>query len=571
MSSVSSTVSRALAAVVCVLLLGTSGAAVAAAGGPGVRPSPGPRPVDTPQRPAVPLERSFSMLCSGYAGCRDAGMSNAGYQANNDTMYWRMYSGHNCTNYVAYRMVRSGMPNTRPWSGGGNAEYWGTSNPDITDQTPAVGAVAWWKAYARPAGSAGHVAYVEKVVSPDEIIVSEDSWGGDFSWARITRDGGSWPSGFVHFNDVTLTNTAKPAVSGTPKVGAVLSSSTGAWRPASAANTYHYQWRAGGTPITGATAPTLRLREDQQGKRISVVVTASTTGLPATSAVSEKTPVIEPGVISSTVAPVVTGGVDGVPTVDAPLEASPGSWTPDPASLTYQWYADGVLLEGETRSTYTPGAAELGQAVSVTVTAARDGYDPVSASSPAGPPVQAATFAAGTEPALSGEPRLGETVTVDPGTWSPTVGDDVAITWLRDGAPIEGATGPSYVLAPEDLGTTLSARVETTRPGYQPLVRTTAPTERVLTVPTMALRTSRPGVGRWAVHVAMTAPGLETVPGRIRITSHGRTLALLTLDPTGRTATVLKGLPSGTTTFKVHFLVSYRAAPTTLAKTVEIK
>lgn len=564
-------VSRALASVVApvlsVLLLGTAGAAVATPG----RPSPGPRPVDTPQRLAVPVERTFSMLCSGYAGCRDAGMPNAGYQANNDTMYWRMYSGHNCTNYVAYRMVRSGMPNTRPWSGGGNAEYWGTSNPQITDQTPAVGAVAWWKAYARPAGSAGHVAYVEKVVSPDEIIVSEDSWGGDFSWARITRDGGGWPSGFVHFNDVTLTNTAKPAVSGTPKVGAVLSSTTGAWKPASSSNTYHYQWRAGGTPITGATGSTLRLKQDQQGKRISVVVTASSTGLPATSAVSDKTPVVEPGVISSTAAPVVTGGVDGVPTVDAPLEASTGAWTPTPTSVSYQWYADGVLLEGETRSTYTPGAAQLGQAVSVTVTASRDGYDPVSAGSAAGEPVQAATFAAGVDPVLAGEPRLGETLTLDPGTWSPSAGDDVSITWLRDGEPIEGATGATYVLAPEDLGTTVSARVETTRPGYRPLVRTSEPTPRVLTVPTMALRTSRPGVGRWAVHVAMTAPGLETVPGRIRITSHGRTLALLTLGPTGRTSTVLKDLPSGTTTFKVHFLVSYRAAPTTLAKTVDIK
>ena len=44
-------------------------------------------------------------------------MSDAGYGAANATSYWRMYTGHNCTNYAAYRMVKSGMANVRPWSG----------------------------------------------------------------------------------------------------------------------------------------------------------------------------------------------------------------------------------------------------------------------------------------------------------------------------------------------------------------------------------------------------------------------------------------------------------------------
>ncbi len=54
----------------------------------------------------------------------------------------------------------------------------------ITNGTPSVGAIAWWRAGVKPAGSAGHVGYVEKVVSADEIIVSQDSWNGDFSWTR---------------------------------------------------------------------------------------------------------------------------------------------------------------------------------------------------------------------------------------------------------------------------------------------------------------------------------------------------------------------------------------------------
>ncbi len=48
----------------------------------------------------------------------------------------------------------------------------------------------------------GDVAYVERVVSPSEIYVSEDNWGGDFRWRKITRSGGRWPQGFIHLKDV---------------------------------------------------------------------------------------------------------------------------------------------------------------------------------------------------------------------------------------------------------------------------------------------------------------------------------------------------------------------------------
>ena len=153
----------------------------------------------------------MTTLCVGYTGCAKLGMSDAGYSKVSKTMYWRMYSGHNCTNYAAYRMVKAGLPNTRPWTGGGNATYWGTSMKPRSPTPPRrVGPVAWWKAGVYPAGSAGHVAYVEKVVSADEIIVSMDSWHGDFSWARVTTATKGWPSGFVHFKDVQIANTAVP-------------------------------------------------------------------------------------------------------------------------------------------------------------------------------------------------------------------------------------------------------------------------------------------------------------------------------------------------------------------------
>lgn len=304
---------RALATVLCLTFVGSAGLVAA---GPSA-------------------SATSTLLCKGYDGCAKLGMSSAGYKSAAGTMWWRMYSGHNCTNYAAYRMVQSGLPNVRPWTGSGNATNWGAAMSSITDSTPAVGAVAWWAANVRPAGSAGHVAYVEQVVSPDEIIVSQDSWGGDFSWARITRAGGSWPSGFVHFNDVPLENTTAPTVSGPSKVGSVLTASSGTW--SETGTTFSYQWRANTKDILGAQGTSLRLTRAHQGKKISVRVTAAKLGFPTTVATSSKTTQVAPGVLASTGAPTVTGEAR----VDSTLVATAGGWTPEPGSFRYQWTADG--------------------------------------------------------------------------------------------------------------------------------------------------------------------------------------------------------------------------------------
>jgi len=75
------------------------------------------------------------------------------------------------------------------------------------DDAPAVGSVAW---FGQSFSSTGHVAYVEKVVSADQILVSEDNWGGDFRWRSVSRSGGYWPAGFIHFKDLG-TKVAAPA------------------------------------------------------------------------------------------------------------------------------------------------------------------------------------------------------------------------------------------------------------------------------------------------------------------------------------------------------------------------
>ena len=224
-----------------------------------------------------PAGAAITRLCTGYTSCANAGMGSAGYAQASGQMYWRMYSGHNCTNYAAYRVIKNGYSSTRPWDGSGNATYWGSEMSGITDRTPAVGAIAWWRAGVYPAGSAGHVAYVEKVISPTEIIISQDSWGGDFSWARITSTSG-WPSGFIHFNDQkpVMNNVKRPTVSGDLKVGETLEATRGGWRPRGA--DVVYQWRSGGEAIQTGSLNTLEVGKALLGKRVKVKVIASKSG-----------------------------------------------------------------------------------------------------------------------------------------------------------------------------------------------------------------------------------------------------------------------------------------------------
>lgn len=68
-------------------------------------------------------------------------------------------------------------------------------------------------------------------------------------------------------------------------------------------------------------------------------------------------------------------------------------------------------------------------------------------------------------PAITGTTTVGQTLTTTNGTWSnsPTY----AREWLRDGSPISGATGTTYVLVAGDQGKKISVRVRaSTAAGY---------------------------------------------------------------------------------------------------------
>ena len=69
-------------------------------------------------------------------------------------------------------------------------------------------------------------------------------------------------------------NTVRPAITGTVEVGETLTCSEGTWT-GTGTITYAYQWRRGGSPISGATSATYELAEADQGFLISCTVTAT--------------------------------------------------------------------------------------------------------------------------------------------------------------------------------------------------------------------------------------------------------------------------------------------------------
>jgi surface antigen len=500
---------------------------------------------------APQADASSTLLCQKFAPCTQAGYPNYGYSANYTKMWWRMYAGHNCTNYVAYRMVSRGMSATRPWSGSGDARNWGVVFASKTNQTPMVGSVAWW--------STNHVAYVEQVVDANTIVISEDHYGGQFDWRRIVRAGGGWPTGFIHLNDEALTATAPPVVSGAPKVDSPLTVSTGSWSKPGAS--FSYQWFANGAPVAGAVGAAYTPTAGQVGAKFSVTVTASMAGYLRASSSSAATAPTAPGTMSPTSEP----SVDGVPKVGGVLTASGGSFSPAPSATSITWLADGAPIPGANQPTLTLGPDQLNRRITAVVTGQRAGYNNGTAGSAPTAPVGPENLVMTREPALAGEPHVGRTLAVEPGVVGPD-GVTTAYRWMRNGVRIKGAHDARYVPTVGDLGAQLSLRVRYSKPGYRSVVRTLILPAAVQTYPRIRLASPR----HRALSVTLHANGVNVVRGRVTLVGADGVRSTRTLVR-GSTTFAPRWLRARRGTFTVIYQGSARVDGRTITKTIRVR
>lgn len=180
------------------------------------------------------------------------------------------------------------------------------------------------------------------------------------------------------------TNTAEPAITGTPMVGRILTSSTGSWT-GSQPITFTRQWvrcdATGGLPdgskcsrISGATRTTYELRNADVGFRLRVRVTAANSDGSATAA---SNPTV--GIVSAR--PVNTDrlSISGSLQQGNRLQANRGTWTgEEPMTFSYRWQRCNTQgdncseISGATDNDYVVQERDVGRTLRVRVTARND-------------------------------------------------------------------------------------------------------------------------------------------------------------------------------------------------------
>ena len=224
------------------------------------------------------------------------------------------------------------------------------------------------------------------------------------------------------------------------------------------------QWLRDGVAIPGATGGSYLPTPDDVGSNLPVdahtdVVRVLTTDGGSGGGGGAETP--DP--LEATQPPRLTG----IPGVGSLLQVLDPVWSLPGVTTGYQWFSDNVAIPGATGQTFVPTLAQAGTTIHAEVTGMLVGLPLVSVLTdylpiPAAP---AQELGASSQPALSGTPKVGKTLTVADPAWNT---DDVEQTyqWLRDGAPITGASAASHLLAPADLGRSISVAVTGTKEGW---------------------------------------------------------------------------------------------------------
>ena len=272
-----------------------------------------------------------------------------------------------------------------------------------------------------------------------------------------------------------LKTTPIPKITGTAKVGSTLTATAGIWGPAPV--TVKYQWQRNGKDIAGATAATYKLVTADAGTKTTVKVTGSKTGYKS---VSKTSAAVAVPLLALTATPVPT--ISGTLKTGYTLTAKPGTWSPAPVTLKYQWLRNGAAIKGATAATYKLAVADEGTKVSVKVTGSKTNYQGISKTSVAKqiPPLPLKTTPI---PTISGTSKVGSTLSAKAGVWAPA---PVALKyqWLRNGKAITGATKTTYKLVTADGGAKITVRVTGSKSGY----KTTSKTSVARSIPYLLLK-----------------------------------------------------------------------------------
>lgn len=408
--------------------------------------------------------------------------------------------------------------------------------------TVVTSALAWAPSSKLPAGAS------------QWRVTSLDASGnvlGSSAWRALTVQGG--PAA-----------TSTPVVTGSGTVGELLHVSGPAWDVPDV--TTSYQWLRNGAAISGATGVDYEVVSTDVGKSLSVRATGTLAGYDAGSALSNAVT----GVLGATTTAVTPPTLSGTGRVGSALTATLPTWDQPGVTTTYRWLRDGVAVGSTNSLTFTPRESDLGGTITFEATGKRTGYNNAVVAASGVLVTAGAAATPSVAPAISGQPKVGQSLSVRGGTWPSGV--KLSYQWLRDGAPITGATSTSYRLVVADATRALSVLVTATRSGYETGTATTSAVRiaRMTSTTKFSLPAStvkaRAGKGKVKALVTVTVSGWSTPSGQVRILDGKKVIAKAKLKKNGTAVVRLKGLKKGK-----HKLVATYDGTTAAAKSTSAR
>ncbi|MFD1860393.1 hypothetical protein EHW97_14920 [Aeromicrobium camelliae] len=247
---------------------------------------------------------------------------------------------------------------------------------------------------------------------------------------------------------VELTVETEAGLTGTPRVGQTLTGTPATFSTTENVTVTNY-WVIGNQEIE-ATGNTLVLTNDhvRQNIQFKSVATRGDEAVPSVS------PTVGPVLV--VLAPTAKPTIAGTPQVGQTLTGTPATFN-DTQGVTVanRWLADGQPISGATSTTFTLTEAQFGKVITFESTATRGADTANSVSDPTGQ-VTRAPLTVTSKPTISGDARVGQTLTGTPAVYSATEGVTITNRWLADGQPIDGATGTTLELTGEHLGRTIT-------------------------------------------------------------------------------------------------------------------